>query len=113
VLAWRGDIAYAVFTVVDDVGGTRVELVRLRPGGSEPETLLTAPAEADSMNVATDYVEAVVPAGTPEFGFNKAEVAGPVVTTLVCASTFVALIVWAIVRRRRRPVYRWFDAGSG
>lgn len=117
VVAWRGDSGYAIVAstrglpaapppgVSQSVSIERVTLVRLDPGAAGPRTLLTAPAGVRDMNVATDYVDAIRPAGEVAAGVNVSEIVGRVVTGALCLAPFllpvVGLLLWRWRRRRR------------
>ncbi|GIJ73098.1 PD40 domain-containing protein [Virgisporangium ochraceum] len=106
VVAWRGEVAYAVVAyslgATPDVG--RVELVRLRPGAATPERLLAAPAGMTGLRVATDFVDVQRPTGDPEPGVNAAEIVGQASVALLCLSPFalLALVMLRVRRRARR-----------
>jgi hypothetical protein len=112
VVAWRGDVAYAIIRYSNgrtdtwgvDVG--RVELVRLTPGAAEPHTMLTAPDGTQDMNVAADYVDTPRPVGSPQNGVNTREIFGWAITTAPITApfgaTWLVLAVWLFRRRRRR-----------
>jgi hypothetical protein len=106
VLAWREDTAYAVARSRPggDPAGSRASLVRLVPGASAPQPLLT-PAGAEDLNVATDYVDATRAAGPPSYGLSLVgllSVALPYVWWTVILATVAVLVWW----RRRRYVER-------
>jgi hypothetical protein len=115
VVAWRGEVAYAVVAVYHgDAAETagvgdpdRVELVRLRPGAPAPESLLTAPEGTTWLGVATDFLDTRRPAGAADYGFNRRELMGRVVTGAACLAPFliglgVVLVTW-VRRSRVRP----------
>jgi hypothetical protein len=102
VVAWRGEVAYCV--VVYSAGPTdtvdRVELVRLRPLASAPETLLRAPAGATDLGVATGYVDQRRATGEPHFGYNRREAVGQTLAWAPCLLPFVAVALGLVIRRR-------------
>lgn len=110
IVAWRGDVAYAVVSYAETRRDTvrsgfgRMELVRLRPGGSSPERIVSAPHGTQQMGVATDYVESLRSAGTPSYGLNPAEVISVVLVAGACLLPFAALLIFTawMLRRRRR-----------
>jgi hypothetical protein len=103
IVAWREETAYAVVTYsrdgTDNAG--RIELIRLRTGQGAYDHVLTAPAGADSMQVATEFVDTWRPTGGPDHGFNHLEVVGEAVNGFLCFSPFVLVIVVLVLIRRR------------
>src|SRR5262249_34793263 len=91
IVAWRGETAYAVarFGAIGR-DQNRTALVRLDPGTSSVRQVVTAPIGVRDLGVATNYVDAVRDAGTPEFGFNPWQAASMAVSILEPAA-FVAL----------------------
>jgi hypothetical protein len=81
VIGWRGDTAYAVVRAGPngDVDTTRARLVRLGPDGAAPRDVIAFPRGASNLNVATDYLDTIRPAGSPAFGFSLRQVAGMLV----------------------------------
>ena len=106
VVAWRGDTAYAV--VRSGSSQARAALVRLRPGVAAPDQVLSMPAGASDLTVATDYVDSVRPAGPAEFGVSTSQLLSmaydasrPAAAVIIIG---VLLWYWRRSRKRLRPV---------
>ena len=103
VVAWRGDTAYAVLRTRtgEDSPASHASFVRLVPGAAAPETIL-APDGVEDLNVATDYVAVMRPAGTPSYGLSLSGLASAAVpyTLPVVLGVTVVVLFWS--RRRRR-----------
>jgi hypothetical protein len=108
IVAWRGDTAFAVARYTTSRSGGTVALVRLVPGEARPQTVLTAPPGTQDLNVATDFVDAVRPAGRPSPGVNTREVLARAGLLSPCALAVLAavLVPLLILRRRRRAARR-------
>jgi hypothetical protein len=116
VVAWRGDTAYCVVNYAGRTESGPVALVRLVPGTARPQSMLTAPAGTEDMNVATDHLDTIRPAQTPSFGVNRREVLGWAVTLSPCALAAllpvlipILLLLWR--RRRDRRFARDHPSG--
>ena len=111
VVAWRGATAYAVVQWTAGLAHpepNRVALVRLEPGATEAYPVLIGPPGTYDLNVATDYVDQIRPAGTPENGVDTPEVVARTLIATICLAPFVVplgLLVW--MWRRRRTQARW------
>lgn len=110
VVAWRGQAAYAVVRLdpTGDYHRTRAALVRLDPGASGVEQLVTTATGVSAIGVATDYVDSARDAGTPEFGLNLLQVLD-VAGTILEPTIVLALILFVVwrVRRSRREARLW------
>jgi hypothetical protein len=108
VIAWRGDTAYVVARFHGAGDDNRATLLRFRPGAAAPEQVLTMPAGASDLTVATDYVDSVRPAGTADFGLSGAQVLSMLVDASRPAGAVVVVGVllwyWRRSRTRLRPV---------
>jgi hypothetical protein len=106
VIAWRGETAYAVTRVspADDPMKIQASLIRLAPGGAGPQRVLAMPDGTGDLNVATDYVDTIRPAGSPEFGFSLRQAAGMVVpyAQLVIILVVIGFLLWWWRRNRTR-----------
>jgi hypothetical protein len=106
VIAWRGETAYAVTraSAADDPAKIRAGLVRLAPGGAGPRRVLAVPDGISDLNVATDYLDTIRPAGSPEFGFSLRQVAGMVVpyAQLLVIVVLIGFVLWWLRRNRAR-----------
>jgi hypothetical protein len=105
IVAWREGTAYAV--VRDRPPGPdriQASLVRLVPAASGPQTML-APAGAEDLNVAADYVDVTRDAGRPSYGLSLVGVAYAVLP-YVWWATVLAGIGFAVWWRRRRRIER-------
>jgi hypothetical protein len=110
VVAWRGETAYAVARFDPHAGDDKIRtaLVRLAPGASGVQDVLTMPPGVRGMGVATDYVDQVRDAGTPEFGMNMVQVL-KLALTILYPTIIVGLIGFALWRwrRHRREARLW------
>jgi hypothetical protein len=106
VIAWRADTAYAVVRANRDGNPeeTQARLVRLGPDGAPPRDVITMPRGTGDLTVATDYLDTIRPAGSPEFGFSLKQVAGMVVpyAQLLVLVVVIGLVVWWVRRNRTR-----------
>lgn len=106
VIAWRGETAYAVTRVsaADDPTKIQASLIRLAPGGTGPGRVLAMPDGTGDLNVATDYLDTIRPAGSPEFGFSLRQAAGMVVpyVQLVIILVVIGFLLWWWRRNRTR-----------
>jgi hypothetical protein len=106
VIAWRGETAYAVTRVrpADDPEQNQASLIRLASDSAGPGRVLTVPDGISDLNVATDYLDMIRPAGSPEFGFSLKQVAGmviPYAQPLVIIVLF-GFVAWRVRRNRAR-----------
>ncbi len=106
VVAWRGDTAYAVTRAspAGDPEKIQASLVRLAPDAAGPQRVLAVPDGISDLNVATDYLDATRPAGSPEFGVSLKQVAGMIIpyTQLVVLVLLIGFVVWWVRRNRTR-----------
>jgi hypothetical protein len=106
IVAWRGDTPYAVVrrrSEDDDL--ITATLVRLQPGAATPQDVLSPAPDTEDLAVATDYVDAIRPAGRPEFGFSIRQVistALPVIQIVVLVAGVILILWWRRRTRRRR-----------
>jgi hypothetical protein len=108
VIAWRGETAYAVTRAnpADDAAKIQASLIRLAPDGAGPGRVLAVPGGTSDLNVATDYLDTVRPAGSPAFGFSLRQALG---TVAPYAQLFAVVLVIGFVlwwRRRSRTRLR-------
>ncbi|GIJ47732.1 hypothetical protein Val02_46180 [Virgisporangium aliadipatigenens] len=106
VVAWRGDVAYAI--VRHAVPGIYTqdeipfpELVRLVPGAAAPEVVLKPPAGTEQLAVATVFVDARRATGAPEFGVNFYEYLGRGLNWACCPVVLIGFLVMV------RKTVRW------
>lgn len=108
IIAWRGETAYAVTRAspADDAAKIQASLIRLAPDGAGPQRVLAVPDGTSDLNVATDYLGTIRPAGSPEFGFSLRQALGML---LPYAQLFAVVVVIGFVlwwRRRSRTRLR-------
>jgi hypothetical protein len=106
IVAWRGETAYAVTRAspADDASKIQASLIRLAPDSAGPQRVLTVRDGISDLNVATDYLDTIRPAGSPEFGFSLSQAAGMVVpyTQLLVLVVVIGFAVWWTRRSRTR-----------
>ena len=93
--------------------------MRLAPGGSGPEPLLS-PDRVEDLGIATDYADATRPAGSPSYGFSLLGTVSLAYGYAWPATMVVggAVLVWWLRRRRlergrMRPAPVTGPSGSG
>jgi hypothetical protein len=114
IVAWRDDAAYAVIRrQIGDGDQIAATLVLMRPGAAAPREVLSPAPGTEDLAVAIDHVDAIRPAGQPEFGFSVRQVIGavvPVVQIVVLVGGVVLVVWW---RRRRRRSERQAAVAAG
>jgi hypothetical protein len=108
VVSWRGDTAYAVVRSQrhGPGDGSRASLVNLAPDAADPVTVV-APAGAENLDVAADYVAGTRTAGPPSFGLSwvgALYTVIPFAQAVVAVAAVVGVLWWARRRRRHRPI---------